>query len=174
MTRSQTGALVGLRLIIGWHFLYEGIAKLTNPYWTSAGYLAESQWIFADLFIRVAASPSAVTVVDYLNMWGLTLIGLALLLGLFTRAAIIGAVALLALYYVSAPPLTGLSYPMPMEGSYLIVNKLLIEIAALLVLMAFPTSRTWGLDRFLVRPKAPAQEMADAQSAPEPRKPVHA
>jgi thiosulfate dehydrogenase (quinone) large subunit len=178
MTKFQTGAIVGLRLLVGWHFLYEGVAKLANPYWTSAGYLAESQWIFQDLLVRIAANPTAVTVVDYMNMWGLTLIGLGLILGLFTRTAAVAGIVLLAFYYLSAPPLTGLSYPMPMEGSYLIVNKVLIELAALVVLLGFPTGRTWGLDFFLTRGRAapssePAVEPAP-ETAPEPREPVHA
>ncbi len=178
MTKYQTGALVGLRLLVGWHFLYEGLAKLTNPYWTSAGYLAESQWIFQDLLIRIAASPTAVTIVDYMNMWGLTLIGLGLVLGLFTRAATVAGIVLLAFYYLSAPPFTGLSYPMPMEGSYLIVNKVLIELAALVVLLGFPTGRTWGLDFFVARARAarhpaPVTEPASGP-APESHEPVHA
>jgi thiosulfate dehydrogenase (quinone) large subunit len=174
MTSYQTGALVGLRLLIGWHFLYEGLSKLANPYWTSAGYLAESQWIFQDLLIRIAASPTAVTVVDHLNMWGLTLIGVGLLLGLFTRSAAVAGIVLLAFYYVSAPPLTGLSYPMPVEGSYLIVNKVLIELAALVVLLVFPTGRTWGLDFFLTRARAARRPAPVVEPAPEPREPVHA
>ena len=32
----QVTTLVALRMLIGWHFCYEGIAKLLNPYWTSA------------------------------------------------------------------------------------------------------------------------------------------
>ena len=150
-TTFQTTALVTLRLLVGWHFLYEGLAKLTNQYWTSAGYLAGSQWWFKGLFLNIAASPTAVTVVDYLNMWGLTLIGLALLLGLLTREATWAAIGLLALYYIAAPPFVGYVYDMPTEGSYLIVNKILIELAALLVLLAYPTGRVFGLDRFLVR-----------------------
>jgi thiosulfate dehydrogenase [quinone] large subunit len=150
----QAGTLVALRLLIGWHFLYEGLAKLLNPYWTSAGYLAESQWWFKGVFLAIAASPTAVTVVDYLNMWGQTLIGLALMLGLLTRWATIGGVVLLALYYIAAPPFVGYTYGMPAEGSYLIVNKVLIELAALLVLLAHPTSQTFGLDRFWARPGA--------------------
>jgi thiosulfate dehydrogenase (quinone) large subunit len=174
MTRFQTGALVGLRLLIGWHFLYEGLAKLTNPYWTSAGYLAESQWIFQDQLIRIAASPTAVTIVDHLNMWGLTLIGLGLLVGLFTRTATVAGIVLLAFYYLSAPPLTGLSYPMPVEGSYLIVNKVLIELGALVVLLVFNTGRTWGLDFFLARARVARPPAPVAEPAPEPREPVHA
>ena len=52
-TRFQLGALVTLRMLIGWHFLYEGLAKMLNPYWTSAGYLAESQWWFKGFFFSL-------------------------------------------------------------------------------------------------------------------------
>lgn len=163
----QAGTLVALRLLIGWHFLYEGLAKLLNPYWTSAGYLAESQWWFKGVFIAVAASPTAVTIVDYVNMWGLTLIGLALMLGLFTRAATVGGMVLLALYYIAAPPFVGYSYGMPTEGSYLIVNKVLIELAALAVLFTHPTGQTFGLDRFLPRARTTAPGGAFDQTARE-------
>jgi thiosulfate dehydrogenase (quinone) large subunit len=147
----QIGTLVALRLLIGWHFLYEGLAKLLNPHWTSAGYLAESRWWFKGLFVAIAASPTAVTLADHLNMWGLTLIGLGLMLGVLTRPATVAGMVLLALYYVAAPPFVGYAYGMPTEGSYLIVNKVLIELAALAVLLAHPTERTFGLDRFFVR-----------------------
>ena len=39
---ASVAALVALRLAVGWHFLYEGVLKLQNPYWTSADYLAQS------------------------------------------------------------------------------------------------------------------------------------
>jgi thiosulfate dehydrogenase (quinone) large subunit len=145
-SRFQVAALVTLRMLIGWHFLYEGIAKLTNPYWTAAGYIAEAKGFLKPGAIAVAASPTAVTVVDYLNEYGLVLIGLGLLVGAFTRFATITAIVLLALYYVVAPPLPGYVYAMPSEGSYLIVNKVLVEAAALLVLLAFPASRLYSLD----------------------------
>ena len=38
----QLYGLVTLRVIIGWHFLYEGIAKLLNPYWSSAAFLLDA------------------------------------------------------------------------------------------------------------------------------------
>ncbi|MGH7701330.1 MAG: DoxX family membrane protein [Gemmatimonadales bacterium] len=163
----QAGTLVALRLLIGWHLLYEGLAKLLNPYWTSAGYLAESQWWFKGVFIAIAASPTAATVVDYLNMWGLTLIGLGLMLGLLTQAATVAGMILLLLYYVVAPPFVGYTYGMPAEGSYLIVNKVLIELAALAVLFAHPTGRTFGLDRFLPRARraAPAFDQTAREGA---------
>ena len=46
--RCQLYGLVTLRVLIGWHFLYEGISKIINPYWSSAAYLLDSKWIFQD------------------------------------------------------------------------------------------------------------------------------
>lgn len=166
MQRFQTAALVALRMLIGWHFLYEGLAKLTNPYWSSAGYLAGAQGPLGELFTDMAASPAIVTTIDALNAWGLTLIGVGLLLGLLARPAAIAGIVVLALYYVAAPPFPGLEYAMPAEGSYLIVNKVLIELAALLVVLAFPTSRRWGLDRLLFGPEPAEPEPATASTAP--------
>ncbi len=142
----QTAALVVLRILIGWHFFYEGLAKLTNPYWTAAGYLAESEWLFKGVFVALASNSTTLTLVDVLNAWGLTLIGLGLMLGLLTRTATVGAIVLLFLYYIAAPPFGGYEYPMPAEGSYLIVNKVLIELAAVFVLLVFPTGKSFGLD----------------------------
>jgi thiosulfate dehydrogenase [quinone] large subunit len=147
----QKTALVVLRIFIGWHFFYEGLAKLVNPYWTAAGYLAESQGWFSGWFLRIATNPSALAVVDFLNVWGLILIGLCLMLGLLARPATIAGIVLLALYYVAAPPFAGYTYAMPAEGSYLVVNKVLIELAALCVLLAFPTSSVFGLDALITR-----------------------
>ena len=151
MTRPQVAALVTLRLFIGWHFLYEGLAKLVNPYWTSAEYLDQAGWWFRKLFVALAASPTAVTVVDFLNEWGLLLIGLGLLFGLFTRTAAVAGIVLLLLYYIVAPPFAGVSSAVPREGSYLIVNKVLIEAAALAVVLVFNTSRSFGLDGLIFR-----------------------
>jgi len=45
-----------------------------------------------------------------------------------------------------------------------LVNKVLVELGALMVLVAFPTSRVWGLDRFLfpIRTVTPAARNAAA------------
>lgn len=152
-TKPQLTALVILRMLIGWHLLYEGITKVLNPYWSSAGYLLESKWILAGWFKSIVANPTALKIVDYLNEWGLIIIGLALILGLLTRAATIAGLVLLLLYYFANPPFVGLTYSMPTEGSYLIVNKTLIEAAALLVLALFPTGLIIGLDVFLFQRK---------------------
>ncbi len=76
-----------LRIAIGWHFLYEGITKIIAGNWSSAPYLAGSRWIFAPVFTAMAANAGIIYVVDFLNVWGMILVGLGLMLGLFTRWA---------------------------------------------------------------------------------------
>ena len=61
--------------------------------------------------------------------------------------AAVAGIVLLLLYYIAAPPFAGYTYAMPTEGSYLVVNKILIEAAALLLLIAFPTRSLFGVDR---------------------------
>ena len=138
-----------LRLLIGWHLLYEGMAKLSNANWTSAAYLLDSKWIFSGLAKWMVTSPSILGAVDTLNIWGLTLIGLSLMFGLLSRWGCIAGACLISLYYLFHPPLVGLEYSKPPEGSYLIIDKNLIEACALFVLVMFPTSHITGLDRFL-------------------------
>jgi thiosulfate dehydrogenase (quinone) large subunit len=140
--------LVLLRVAIGWHMLYEGMVKIMNPDWSSFGYLMDSKGFFAGLFQGMATRQGLLQAVDYLNMYGLFLIGLGLIAGLFTRLSVICGIVLLSLYFLSHPPLAGIQYIIPQEGSYLLVNKTLIEIIALCVLLAFPTGQRVGLDRF--------------------------
>ena len=141
--------LVILRVAIGWHFLYEGLAKLFAPAWSSASYLELSRWAFAPVFNWIAANPAVLRFVDLINIWGLIAIGLALILGLFTRIACFSGILLLLVYYVANPPFVGLDFGVPTEGHYLIVNKNLVEMVALCVLLIFPTGTFLGLDRFI-------------------------
>ena len=145
----QFYGLVVLSVLIGWHFLYEGISKLINPYWSSAAYLLDSKWIFSGLAKAIVAHPTLLSISDYVNMWGLTLVGVSLLLGLLSRYGSLVGMTFVCVYYLFAPPLLGLEYGRPGEGSYLIVNKNLIEACALWVIYCFPTSHIIGLDRFL-------------------------
>ena len=146
---SQLIGLVILRILIGWHFLYEGISKLVNPYWSSAAYLLDSKWIFSLLAERIVANPTLLEFTDSVNMWGLTIVGLSLLLGFMSRYGAIAGLVFILLYYIFAPPFIGLEYSKPGEGSYIIVNKNLIEACALYVLYLFPTSQLIGLDRLI-------------------------
>ncbi len=145
-SKWQFAALVALRMLIGWHFLYEGLAKLLKPGWSAAGFLLESKWILAPVFKWMAGNPTALAVINWMNICGLIAIGLGLIVGCFAGIASLAGIALILLYYLCNPPFIGLYYSLPSEGNYLFVNKNLVEMGALLVLYFFPTSTVWGID----------------------------
>jgi uncharacterized membrane protein YphA (DoxX/SURF4 family) len=147
-TNAELLVLGLLRVGVGWHFAYEGLSKLFEGNWTSARYLESANWIGADVFHWMAADPTVLKVVDVLNIWGLILIGGALMLGCLTRVAAALGIAMLALYYVAHPSL--LAEPSGVtEGNYLIVNKNLVELLALCVVAVLPAGRL-GLDGLLL------------------------
>jgi uncharacterized membrane protein YphA (DoxX/SURF4 family) len=77
-------------------------------------------------------------------------VGLSLLLGLFTQLGAAGALAFLTLFYLASIPTTGA--PMPgAEGTYLLVNKTLVEWAAVLVVLVARTGHIAGLDLLFAR-----------------------
>ena len=163
---TQQSGLILLRTLIGWHFLYEGYVKLLGPMWTRAGvplqpfssaaYLRGATGPLADVFHALAASPWLSTI-DHVVAWSLFAAGLSLLLGLLTQLGCVLAAGLLALFYVTAIPLSGVAEPRA-EGTYLIVNKNLIELAAVIVVFTFRTGLIAGLDRWWIARRAPARQ----------------
>lgn len=148
-TKLQSSALVILRITIGWHFLYEGGVKILNPNWTAKSYLLDSGGFLKGFFELIAGNQTLLSISDTANAWGLALIGLSLLLGIFTRYSSIAGIVLLLLYYLSHPAFPGIEYLFPSDGSYFIINKTLVELFALLVVFAFPTSHIFGLQRLI-------------------------
>jgi thiosulfate dehydrogenase [quinone] large subunit len=149
LSRSAAIAITVLRVIVGWHFLYEGIAKLTSPSWSAAGYMKVSRGPFAAFFHWIAGQPQMLDRANLITMYGLTLVGVLLMLGLFTRLAALGGIAFVLLFYLCNPPFVGYFYSIPTEGSYLIVNKNLVEVGALAVILATGSGRFAGLDRIV-------------------------
>ncbi len=88
-----SGGFVALRITIGLQFLLAGIAKFDG--WSATGYLSSATGPFAAIFQSMAGN----VLVDQLNIWGLTLIGLALIVGLAVRPASFFAAILMVLYY---------------------------------------------------------------------------
>jgi thiosulfate dehydrogenase (quinone) large subunit len=168
LTTFQRVALIAARTLVGWHFLYEGFYKLMLPGWTraggrvaawsAAGYLKASTGPFSGVFHRMAESGMAGWI-DRIVPIALTLVGLSLVLGLFTQAGCWGALLFLTMFYLSMPPTTGMPQP-GAEGAYLLVNKNLIELGIVLVILAFHTGRIAGLDT-LRRPRSTARLSAD-------------
>ena len=119
-----------IRLAIGWHFLYEGLTKLVSASWSSESYLNSTYGTFSGFYQWLAAAPMRLQIVDFLNIWGLILIGLALCVGLLIRWASLSGILLLVLYYFAYPPF-GTSLPFGIDNNF-IVDKLFIEVAVLL------------------------------------------
>ncbi len=84
--------------------------------------------------------------IDAVTRYGLTLVGACLLLGLFTRAACLGGVAFLILFYLAMPALPWLPESPRSEGHYLFINKNIIEMLALLTLATTRSGLWVGLD----------------------------
>jgi uncharacterized membrane protein YphA (DoxX/SURF4 family) len=137
-----------LRIVVGWHFLYEGIAKLANPNWSSASYLMESKWLFAGFFHWLISNNTALQIANFMNIWGLLIIGFCLFIGLFTRAASISGALLLLMYYVANPPFVYSS--IPATSHFYIINYNLIEAIILIGLATFPKDYLWSVQRYLV------------------------
>src|SRR5512139_4013991 len=149
LSRGAMLAITVLRVFIGWHFLYEGIAKLSSPSWSAAGYMKQARGPFAGLFRWLAAQPNLLANADLITMWGLTIVGVLMILGLFTRLASLGGIGFILLFYLCNPPFVGYFYSIPTEGSYLVVNKNLVELGALVVILVTGSGRFAGLDRIL-------------------------
>jgi len=132
-------AITLLRMAIGWHFLYEGIAKIVAGGWSSQSYLANTTGFFSPFYHWLAASP-AIGIIDWLNITGLILIGLALFFGLFTRIAAVCGALLLMLYYFAYPPFGFSLLSTSGESHLYIVNYQLAEAIMLIFFAVYSTT----------------------------------
>ena len=140
MTRSEKFSLFLLRVSLGWLMFYAGITKVLNPDWSAAGYLQGAKTFPA--FYQWLASPALLPLVNFINEWGLTLLGISLILGIGVRwSGILGAVLMLLYYF----PI--LDFPYPNAHAY-IVDEHIIYVAALLLLAATRAGRVWGLEKW--------------------------
>jgi uncharacterized membrane protein YphA (DoxX/SURF4 family) len=108
-------------------------------------------------------------IMDLLTMFGLTLMGACLMVGLFTRTNCVLAAGFLALTYFVYPPFPWVPVPPNTEGYYFFVNKNLVEMLALLTLATTESGKWLGLDAmlawFLGRKKPKAQPRPVARAA---------
>jgi thiosulfate dehydrogenase [quinone] large subunit len=139
-----------LRLYVGYEWLSAGYGKITNPAWTGAtagsalgGYIknaitlasgahpAVQSW-YAD-FMQTVILPNA-TAWGYVVAFGETLVGVGLILGVFTGiAAFFGGF---------------MNWNYLMAGS-VSINPVLLPLEVLL-LLAWRTAGWWGVDRWLL------------------------
>ncbi len=159
-----------LRIVLGWHFLYEGIVKAFNPNWSSSSYLIESKWLFSGFFHWLISNNTALQVVDFLNVWGLIIIGACLFLGIFTRAAGFAGAFLLLLYYIANPPFVYSS--IPSVSNFYIINYNLIEAIILVLVALLPGEYLWGIQRYagFIHEKRREKKFPSMDNQPNPEK----
>ena len=141
LTKQKRTVLFILRISIGWLMLYAGITKVFDSGWTSAGYLTNAK-TFAS-FYQFLASPELLPIIDFVNEWGLTFLGISLILGALVRlSAPLGALLML-LYYFPA-----LEFPYVGTHSF-IIDEHIIYAIVLNFLAVTRAGRIWGLDGIL-------------------------
>lgn len=138
MSVNQKFAFLLLRLAMGWVMFYAGFTKLIDPAWSAAGYIGNSS--VAPDFFAFLARPDVLPIVNMLNMWGLTLIGAALILGVFVRLSSFLGFVLMVLYYLPIFP--------PQHG---LVDEHVIYALVFLVFLTVPVGNILGLDGALSR-----------------------
>ena len=133
----QKISLLLLRVGMGTLFLYAGITKIADPTWSAKGYLMGAKtfpWFYSWL-----AGDGMITIVNFLNVWGLTLIGVALMLGALIRLSGILGATMMILYYFPV-----LQFPYIPPHAYL-VDEHIVYAFALLALSAFSKDTRWGI-----------------------------
>jgi thiosulfate dehydrogenase [quinone] large subunit len=133
-------ALLGLRLVMGWVFFYAGITKVADPSWTAQGYLTNVPEAnpFGGVWAAMA-QPQYLAVLDPLNAWGLTLVGLALMAGMLVRWAAFWGAVMMLFYWASSLPL----------AHAVVVDSHVVYALILFGLGAFGAGRVVGADDVL-------------------------
>jgi uncharacterized membrane protein YphA (DoxX/SURF4 family) len=88
--------------------------------------------------------------IDFLTIWGLTIMGGCILVGFLTRLHCWAAAGFLLMTYLAVPSWPWLPAVGPQEGNYFLVNKNVVEMFALCVLGTLPTGRWFGADGLLL------------------------
>lgn len=137
-----------IRLLVGWQWLQAGLGKINNPAWTGdnagaaisgfvSGALAKTGGEHPDVqswyasFLSTFVQPNA-AFWGFVVAWGEVLVGIALIIGLFTGiAAFFGA--FMNMNYLMAGTVS--------------INPILF-MGALFLVLAWKTAGWWGLDRW--------------------------
>lgn len=132
--------LLILRLATGWLMFYAGITKILEPEWSAAGYLGNAQTFsgFYDWFL----GPQTLPITNFVNEWGLTLLGVSLTLGIGVRASSFLGAILMLLYYFPV-----LDFPYISPHSY-IVDEHIIYALVFLFFAAVKAGRVGGLENW--------------------------
>ncbi|HXF44386.1 MAG TPA: DoxX family protein [Candidatus Paceibacterota bacterium] len=128
-----------LRIVTGWMMFYAGITKVINPNWTAAGYLKGAKTFTG--FYQWLSGEGLIGIVNFVNEWGLTLLGVSLILGIGVRLSSIFGAILMLLYYFPAA-----EFPFVEHG--FIVDDHIIYASVFAFFAAVRAGRYYGLENW--------------------------
>lgn len=123
-----------LRVAVGLQFMMAGISKIGD--WSAASFLENATGPLAWWFQSMAGN----SVVDFLNVWGLILIGLSMIIGLMVRPAAFFGAIMMALYYLA--DFTG-------NTAHGFVDQHIILVLLFALFMSGGVGHVFGLDGFV-------------------------
>lgn len=140
MSKYQKLWLALLRVSMGWMMFYAGITKVLDPKWSAGFYFKDSQ-VLPGLF-HWFGSAGVLPIVNFASEWGLTLLGVSLILGIGVRLSSVLGALLMFLFYLPI-----LKFPYPNAHAY-IVDEHIIYMFALLYFAAVRAGRVYGLEKW--------------------------
>lgn len=139
LNKLEAKWLLLLRLAMGWLMFYAGITKVLDPEWTAAGYGASAKTFTG--FYQWIISPANIGWIDSVNQWGLTLLGISLILGIGVRFSSTLGVLLMVFYYFPV-------LEFPYVGHGYIVDDHIIYALVLTLLATVRAGRYFGLEEW--------------------------
>lgn len=133
-------SMLALRLVMGWTFFLPGIRHAWDPTWSVRGFLlygVPKGNPFTSLWTTMANDWA--WLLTPLNSLGLTLVGLALILGAFVRFSAFWGSIMMLFYWAAA---------LPLENAILIDDHIVYALL-LFGLGAFGSGRILGLDTWI-------------------------
>jgi thiosulfate dehydrogenase [quinone] large subunit len=127
---------------MGWFMALDGWQILQTPHWSAGKFLIGAK-TFSDFYAWFAL-PMNSWWVDPVNSWGITLIGVALLLGIGVRPAAWAGAALMMLYYFP-------QYSLPAVPHGYLVEEHIIYASVFVFIALFPPAQAFGLAPYLRR-----------------------
>lgn len=140
MSTFEKASLFLLRVAAGWLMFYAGITKVLNPSWSAEGYLRNAKTFPG--FYQWLAGPGILPVINFVNEWGLTLLGISLILGIAVRLSSILGAALMMLYWFPV-----LEFPHVAHG-FLVDDHVIYALLLLYFAAIRAGGRTWGLEEW--------------------------
>lgn len=141
-TASDRWLTLFFRIAMGWTFLYAGLSQLADPQFTAATFLNSTK-TFHSVFV-LFASPAILPFTNFLVVWGHTLIGVSLLLGLCLRFSSVFGIFLMITYYFAH-----MDFPYIEGHVNFIMDFHLVYGGVLVWLMKAQAGHVWGLDAWL-------------------------